>query len=227
MEGLNVRAYIVTGLLLVTAAWSQFSPRPGRVAGRTETWMEQVAPKEVEGYRFIPSTNPDEGALCSYKDPKIVYDVLTPTVGILARVYEAGGQKFDVTLIASRDRASFHDPRVCFTAQGYNIVNEEQISIPTKSRGNIPATLAQMTGPDGKPTVAVYFYRGPRGFFGTTMSLKIALLLDQVKGRTDLDGVFYRFIPQGLDSKALDPQRLENFIGLYMDKAGKDSNGYF
>src|ERR1051325_9937753 len=114
MEGLNVRAYIVAGLLLATAAWSQFSPRPGKVPGRTEAWMEQVAPKAVANYRFIPSIDPaDNDALCSYKSPKMVYDTLAPTVGILARVFESSGQKFDVTLIASRDRASFHDPRVC------------------------------------------------------------------------------------------------------------------
>lgn len=212
---------VVAGAFLAFAGWAYFTPKPAPVPGRTETWMEKVAPATVAEYSFIPNPNPSEG-LCSYKSPKMVYDALAPTVGILARVYESQGQKYDVQLIASRDKGSFHDPRVCFTAQHYNIAEEQQISIPTQTRGNIPATLAKMDGPDG-PTVAVYFYHGPHGFYGDTTKLKIAMLMEQIRGKNDVDAAFYRFIPLG----DLNTDRLLRFIGLYMDKAGKDSNGYF
>src|SRR5579862_3788753 len=104
---------------------------------RTEAWMESKAPASVGNYTFIADPDArDNDPQCTYKSPKEVYDDLAPTVGIVARVYESGGQKFDVTLIASRDRASFHDPRVCFTAQHYNPMDGPEITVPTKSRGN-------------------------------------------------------------------------------------------
>lgn len=220
MEGLKLRSFVVTGILVVFAGLVYLTPRPGKVPGRSQDWMNSVAPAKVASYSFIPS---DSDPQCTYKQPQMVYDTLAPTVGILARVFQAQDATFDVTLIASRDRVSFHDPRVCFTAQGYNITEESAISIPTKTRGNIPATLAKMTTPDKAQALAVYFYKDTNGFKGDTTSLKVSMLIDQVKGRTDTDAVFYRFIP----STNVDQERLTRFISLYMDKAGKDSNGYF
>jgi hypothetical protein len=220
MEGLKLRAYVLAGLFAVSAVAVYLTPKPTSVPGRDENWMEKVAPARVANYAYIASP---EDPQCTYKSPKMVYDTLIPTVGILARVYEYQGQRFDVTLIASRDRASFHDPRVCFTAQGYNITEEQAISIPTQTRGNIPATLAKMTTPNSGDTVAVYFYRGADGFHGGTTNLKVAMLKDQVMGKPSEDAVFYRFIPTG----DISVERLEKFIGLYMDTAGKESKGYF
>ena len=161
--------------------------------------------------------------LVSVHQPQMVYDTLHPTVGIIERVYEAPEQAYDVTLIASTDRASFHDPRVCFTAQGHNIVNEEAVTIHTATRGDIPATFAQMKSEGNSDEVAVFFYRGPHGFHGTTMSLKWSLFWDQLLGRGNRDGVFYRFVA----IRDTDRERLLRFIGLYMDEAGKLSGGYF
>lgn len=226
MEGLSKRAYVVAGLLAAFAVFVYLTPKPGAVPGRTEEWMEKVAPARVANYGFISSP---ENPQCTYKTSKMVYDTLVPTVGILARVYEAQGKKYDVTLIASRDRGSFHDPRVCFTAQGYNITDEQSILIPTKTRGNIPATLAKMTSPNSGESVAVYFYRGAKGFYGGTTSLKIAMVWDQVKGLPSNDAVFYRFISMG-DGSGTSPESVESlkrFIALYMDQANKDSKGYF
>jgi len=226
MEGLKVRAFVLTGILLATGALCAFSPRPGSVPGLDEHWMETHTPRTGKFQFLKPATPPDGDDLCTYKDPKEIYDDLKPTVGILARVYDYDGHQYDVNLIASRDKASFHDPHVCFTAQRYTIVDGPLVSIPTKTRGEIQATLADLTSPDGKPALAVYFYRGPKGFYGTTMGLKWALLFDQFKGRVDLDGVFYRFIFDGPDDPD-NQQRLIGFIGDYMDEAGKDSGGYF
>ncbi len=223
MEGLKLRSFIVAGILLAFAAWVQLTPKPAPVAGRDETWMESAAPKAVANYKFI--SNPDPTAtdqMCTFKSPKYVYETLVPTVGIVARVYEYRGERYEVYLIASRDHASFHDPRVCFTAQNYNIVQEDQILVPTETRGNIPATLAHMTGPDGS-MIAVYFYKGPNGFLGTTTSLKFAMLFDQLKGKADADCVFYRFVSLG----SQDTEKLKRFITMYMETAEKTSRGYF
>jgi hypothetical protein len=225
MERLTLRAYVVAGLLVVTAAWAQLSPRPGKVVGKTEAWMEQVTPMKVDGSSFIPDSDP-KNLYCSYKDIPMVYDALRPTVGIVARRFQIGGRLYDVTLIASNDRSSFHDPRVCFTAQGYDLTDGPLVNIPTKTRGNIPATLAPIKAPDGRPSTAVYFYKGPRGFYGTTTSLKFALFWDQLAGRSNLDGVFYRFILDG-ESSPEAQEKLIKFVSTYMDQANHDSNGYF
>lgn len=220
MEGLKLRSFILCGLMLVTAGLAAISTRPKPVTGKDETWMKKVVPGTIGQYSFIPSAkDPEE----SYHCEKMVYDGLLPTVGMLARVYQAGNNSYDVNLIASRDRNSFHDPRVCFTAQRYTIVQEDPITIKTKTRGEIPATYAQMTGPNG-PTAAVFFYRGPNGaFYGTTMGLKWKLFFDALSGKADLDGVFYRFIPM----QNLDKDALVAFVSQFMDESGKASGGYF
>lgn len=213
----------MAGLLLIFAAWVFLTPTPKPVAGRTESWMETVAPQTVGKYTFVP--NPDMTAadrLCTFKSPQFVYDTLVPTVGILARDYEYQGERFEVYLIASRDKASFHDPHVCFTAQGFNILQEDQVTITTKSRGAIPATLAHMNGPSG-PMIALYFYKGPHGFVGSTTKLKIQMLVDQWLGRPLEDAVFYRFIPLG----SQDEDKLIQFIDMYMESADQSSKGYF
>lgn len=218
MEGLKLRSFVVGGLLVATAAFAAISGRASTSTTRNEDWMKKVTPVQVGNYHFQEGTEP--GA--SYKSPAMVYETLAPTVGILARVYEHGGQRYDVTVIASTDHTSFHDPRVCFSAQGYTITSDQAITIPTKTRGNIPASLAQMTGPNG-PTVAIFFYRGSEGFYGTTLKLKWAMLYDKLRGKNEVDGVFYRIIPMG----DISTERLIRFTALYMDTAGQTSKGYF
>ncbi len=224
MEGLKIRSFVVAGLMAVTAAWAAVSSRPQIVKdNKDEKWMKQVAPVQFDSFRFEPHISNDAvDDLESYHSSKMVYDTLQPTVGILARVYDSGTQRYDVTLIASRDRASFHDPRVCFTAQGYEIVDEQSINIPTKTRGIIPVTLAKMKSDQGT-SLAIFFYRGPAGFYGTTMSLKWSLWFDQLAGKAFTDAVFYRFVALG-DG---DQDRLISFVGNYMDAAGKSSRNYF
>jgi hypothetical protein len=220
MEGLSLRAYLVAGALLLMTGWVYLTPRPGKVAGKDEAWMGKVAPAKVANYTFIAGS---EDPLCTYKSPEMVYKSLVPTVGILARVYEYQGQRFDVNLIASRDKASFHDPRVCFTAQDYTITEEQAIQIKTTTRGKISATLAKMTTPKNEQAIAVFFYRSNHGFFADTTRLKFSMLWDQIWGRTDIDTVFYRFIPDG----DVRPEKLIEFIATYMDTAGATSKGYF
>lgn len=218
MEGLKLRAFVVAGVLLAMGAIVGLSAQPVSAGGKSEDWMKEQALTKVGAYR-METSHDDPGV--TYRMPQSTYDVLVP-YGIVARVFRHENQSYDVVLIASRDRRSFHDPRVCFSAQNYQIESEETIEIPTKTRGTIPATLAKMKGPNG-PTVAVFFYRGPHGFHASTMGLKWALLFDQLKGKSDLDGVFYRIIPSG----DLSTDKLVRFIGMYMDESGRHSKGYF
>lgn len=222
MEGLKLRSFIVAGLMAATAAWAAISAHPQQTRdNRDEEWMKKMAPTKIGDFELDTTNSTEPGA--SYKSPKMVYDTLNPTIGIVARIYEHGGQSFDVNLIASRDRASFHDPRVCFSAQGYEIVSDEAITVKTKTRGDIPASFALMKSQQG-PTMAVYFYRGPEHFYGTTMNLKWALVFNQLKGAGMGDGVFYRFIPI---SQGTTREQLMKFVEEFMDTAGRQSKGFF
>jgi hypothetical protein len=49
------------------------------------------------------------------------------------------------------------------------------------------------------------------------------MLWNQIKGKADVESVFYRFIANGDPDK----DQLVKFASEYMDKAGKDSKGYF
>src|ERR1043165_10220322 len=102
MAGLKLRLFIVAGIMLAFAGWVFLTPKPGPIAGHTEQWMEKIAPMEVGAYHFVPGDPGVGNSLCTYKSPKMVYDTLVPTVGILARVYESRGEHYDVNLIASR-----------------------------------------------------------------------------------------------------------------------------
>lgn len=218
MEGLKLRSFIVAGLMLATAAWATLSTRPQmRKDFRDEAWMKKVLPHTVGNFQMIAGTEPD----ATYRSPQMVYDELRPTIGIVARQYQYAGQTYDVNIIASRDKASFHDPRVCFTAQGYSLQTDEAITLKTK-RGEIPASLAGLKSQNGD-TITIFFYRGPEHFHGTTMSLKWSLLFNQLKGNEKLDGVFYRFVATGEP----DRDQLIQFVEKFMDEAEKDSDGFF
>src|SRR5262245_27555564 len=114
MEGLKLRTYVVAGLLLVGAASVYLTPKPSAVSGEDENFMGKIAPVTVVALAYQPNIDGQTTYLaCSYKTSKFVYDALVPTVGILARVYRDHDLTYDVTLIASRDKGSFHDPRIC------------------------------------------------------------------------------------------------------------------
>lgn len=214
-----LRTYVLAGVLAAAGAYFAFSARPAQ-ATKTEDDLEKLAPYSMPAYRYVPSPDdPDQ----SYKMSQSTYDVLVP-YGIVARRFEGTNKAFDVVLIASNKKESFHDPRVCFSAQGWNIIQEDRIQIPTKTRGTISASLAQLQHAEMGKGFAVYFYRGPKNFSPTTMGIKLDIFWEQLFGQGNTDGVFYRFIPLYRDASKED---LVTFIGEYMDAANESSGGYF
>lgn len=221
MEGLRKRTLIIAvGFIAVGLGFRALarSPQPTR----TESWMEKVTPKEIPGYRMEQSAENPE---VSYKSPDMVYDTLVP-YGIVARVFteEKGVKSFDVNVIASSTKDSFHDPRVCFTAQGWNIDKETNAVVKTKTRGDVPVTLAEMSHAKLGKHPAVFFYKGPDGFTPTTAGLKIQMLKHQFLTLKDQEGTFYRVIALRSDSTTED---LLKFTGEWLDEANKVSDGFF
>lgn len=219
MEGLKKRAYALAAIFVLAGGFYQIS---GASKGpqRTEAWMQETAIKGFGDYRT--QANPDLLGTISYAMDKATYTELRP-FGIVARIMSDGTQSYDVTLIASSDKASFHDPRTCFTAQGWELSNEEQVPIETKTRGTVLVTVTRLKGRDGEK-VGAFFYRGPDGFTPTTAGLKIQMLKSQIFSGSNAESVFYRFIPS---ESSTTKEQLVAFVKDYLDASNAPTHGYF
>lgn len=212
MEGLKLRSLVLGACLVGAGIWIQTTPRVAASTSRTESWLEEQAPIEAGSYRID----------AEYKMDQVTYDELKPH-GIVARRFGDGRRTFDVVLIASNKKESFHDPRVCFTGQGWNILSQTQKEVETL-RGKIPITVAKMSHDSQGQRIAAFFYKGPGGFYATPQSLTFQWLMRQLRGETENEAVFYRFIP---DWDAATEDELVQFISTYLEAADKSSNGYF
>jgi hypothetical protein len=218
MEGLIQRTYLMGAVLILLGGAFAYSkstlPPP-----KTEEWMEDQAPLSFGRYRYIAgSENPKQ----TYKMDATTYEMLRP-YGIVSRVYESGPHRYDVVLIASRDKDSFHDPRVCFKGQGWTLGDQYIAQVPTQTRGTVPITLTRMAGQPGE-RLAAFFYRGPGGFVGTTNHLKWDMFKSELLRGENPDAVFYRVIPHHAGATE---EEIIAFIGEYLDASGEASNGYF
>lgn len=190
-----------------------------------EVWMAKRAPAEVDGFRFIASA---ENPLESYRMDQGTYDMLDP-FGIVSRIYRKVDKSYDVVLIASDKRESFHSPNVCLPAQGWNMSNEHDEKITTKTRGTIPVTVAELDPPNhtGKEYIA-FFYRVQDRFIArggaSIFILTLAMFEGPMKGNFDMNTVFYRFTSQ---HPGATKEELLKFVGDYLDTAYNTSNHYF
>lgn len=225
MEGLRKRALVAIGLVLaagvfiVVSAHSEPDPK-------TEDWMIANAPRSIPGFVMQGGVESSE---YTYKMDERTYGELDP-YGIVARVFEnrETGEVYDTVLIASKSKDSFHDPRICFTAQGWTLANQWSESVETKTRGTAYMTVTVMDGPDGRNKLAAFLYRGQGKFYKSTSELKVGMFLEQLKGGGDLDGVFYRFIPMYESEDQMKVKNdLKKFIAEFLDAANESSQGYF
>jgi hypothetical protein len=220
MEGLTKRTLVFAGIMLVAGVLNSATVIRSERPDKTEQWMEERAPDQVMGMGFLPSRdNPEQ----SYEMNEQTYEMLAP-FGIVTRVYtNQAGKGYDVVLIASESRASFHDPRICFSGQGWTLSEQRTIQVETRTRGTVPVTLTRMEGP-AKNQLAAFLYRGPSGFHATTIAMKWDMFVQRLWNRPDVEGVFYRFIPNQSDTTV---EELSAFIAEYLEAAKESSDGYF
>ncbi|HLK13935.1 MAG TPA: exosortase-associated EpsI family protein [Fimbriimonadaceae bacterium] len=185
----------------------------------TQSWMESKAPAEVGGFSSIASAPADQATL----------DALQP-YGIVDRDYIKEGKRFNVMLLASDRRESFHSPNVCLPAQGLNITNEHDETVQTRTHGAIRVTIAELTlqsAPADKQYMA-FLYRVQNRFLArsgnTTLVLTLAMFAGPIRGNFDQDTVFYRFITE--NSKASE-EELRSFVANFLDTAHDTSGGFF
>jgi hypothetical protein len=219
MEGLIKRFYILGAVFVVAGLSTLAIPNPEREV-KSEEWMIENSVSTMPEYVLERGNEPEE---ITYRMDAMTYSELRP-YGIVARVFSGPDNQFDVVLIASSDKASFHDPRVCFTAQRFIIESEQTEIVRTQHRGDIPITLAEMKNPRGNRQLAAYFYRGPNGFYASPLGVKKDLFMQQFRRAKDMDGVFYRIIPY---QETTTKQELLDFIAKYMDESYDVSGGYF
>jgi len=221
MEGLKKRAFIFGGIMLAAGAINLATVIRAERPNKTEKWMESKAPERVGDMSFIRSeANPQQ----SYKMDEVTYRVLAP-FGIVPRIYTGNsGESYDVVLIASESRASFHDPRLCFSASGWTLVEQHTAEVQTKTRGVVPITVVRMDGRNSKGQLAAFFYRGPSGFNSSTVSVKLDMFWKRLFGSKDVEGVFYRIIPQ---NEFITEDQMKKFIGEYLEASKSSSDGYF
>jgi hypothetical protein len=224
MEGLKKRSIIVVGVMLAAGMFIMLGSKKEEDK-KTEQWMIDNSPRTVGNFVMRGGR---ESADYSYKMDERTYGELDP-FGIVARIYEnpETGEEYDVVIIASESKDSFHDPRICFTAQGWSINDQWSASVETKTRGTAYMTVTNMDGPEHNK-LAAFLYRGQGQFYKTPGDLKWGMFRETVLFGDDLDGVFYRFIPlHNYKDRELTEKQLKQFIADYLDEANKVSNGYF
>lgn len=225
MERMKKRVVAALGVLLAAGVFMAFSTSDKRDT-IDEQWMIDNSPRQVGGFKMMAGSESDD---YSYKMDEATYSELQP-YGIVAKVYEnpETGEAYDVVLIASKSKDSFHDPRVCFSAQGWSLNNQWSDSVETETRGVAYMTVTDMDGPQGRGRLAAFLYRGQGKFYKSTNELKLGMFLEQLKRGGNLDGVFYRIIPQHhKQDQSVMLRDMKEFIANYLDSANEASDGYF
>lgn len=217
MERLR-RNTIALGITLACiGAAIQFAPKAQATPGHTETWMETKLPKQVGKYSMVIG---DSGAEQTYKMPQATYTELNP-YGIVCRVFRSGADMVDVVIISSNRKESFHDPKVCFTAQGWTFGELKEEMIDTEL-GKIPATVASMTDKNGRKAQTVFFYKDADNYYAAPQSMTWNMLKRRVFFKPNSDGVFYRFI--GLN-EGMNKEKLNKFISDFLVESKRTSEG--
>lgn len=165
MEKLRFRAFLIGAFLVAVGVAIQVAPATN-LSPKDETFMEKNAPTKVGEFSFYGDTlgkKPNQ----SYAISQEAYDILKP-FGIVGRVYATGSDGYDVLLVSSNKKESFHDQRVCFTASGWTLTGQTQDVLDTP-RGQIPISFVTMKHRLKGDRVAALFYKGPadRGLLPT------------------------------------------------------------
>lgn len=184
-----------------------------------ESWVEQKMLTENDGYTLRPDTFDSK---ISYKMDKTTYDLLKP-IGIACQLMESpDGKQIDVVAIAGESMESFHDQRVCFNAQGWELLVVEERFIETKRHGKIPVSWMTIRKPGALPREAMYIFRHPEGFSSYDQA-KWGFLKSKIKAPFERQiGYSYRFIGLTPD---IDAQQLTDFAIKYLDTLDETTNG--
>lgn len=176
-----------------------------------EEWFEKAIPIEMDGFQMRPSP---QNPLQSYKMTQETYDQLKP-LGIVSRIYDGGPRSYDAVLIAGDNSDSFHDQRACFAAQGWTVIEDDLITVPTEKFGEVKAIRLKLKGQNEEPALAIYTIRGPSGaFFNDFNSMWLDYMKMELTTGSIHQGQFIRTID--LTGKA-SAEELTAFTAQFID----------
>lgn len=212
-----LRIKVVLVLFLVAGVIAMLVPSV-KYSGRTEDWMESQIPRDVPGYRYLNDVKMDAQT----------YSILNP-FGIVGRSFRGpDGRAYEFVVIAGNTRKSFHDPQVCFSAQGWAFRDNFQrnVQIPILG-GEVPVTVLNLDKPAGK-AVAMYFYRTPFRLRGSPIMMPFDMTFAKLSGRKNVDGQFFRFLlsPSGPNLEE-DLQALQTFAQTMLEQIAKSPDGQY
>lgn len=211
-------AFVVAPVLAVMAVVGIYGSAP-KGKKHTEAWLEDMMLTEVGDYQLIPK---EFGSKISYKMGDVSYEVLKP-IGIACQVMEdSKANRIDVVVIAGDSMEAFHDQKICFNAQGWNLTTLEKRTLETKSRGTVPITWMTIQRGQEPKQEAMYIFRTPNGFANYD-DAKVEFLKAKLKDPfAETLGFSYRFVGMTAD---VDEQELRDFAAAYLDNLAESTNG--
>lgn len=203
----------ITVPMTALVIWKYYSPS----ADLNEEWLYEMMPAEMESAQMRQSTL---GETVTYRMDESTYEVLEP-IGIACQIWSTPEGEFDVVIIAGESMKSFHDQKICFNAQGWNIRDLRQRILPTESHGDIPFTVMELDRRDGNVKWGIYTFRPPTGF-GDFRTADLGFMINEIKTGQPGTGYSYRFIGM---SDGLTEDQVFDFAKRYMERVKESSNG--
>lgn len=217
MESMKRIAIVVSVVMAIMAAVGIYGLAPK--VRPPETWLEEKMLTSVDDYQLIPQ---EFGSKVSYRMSQISYDTLKPIGIACQRLQDSRGEEVEVVVIAGDSMEAFHDQKICFNAQGWELKNQEVRYLETERHGRIPIMWMTINQPGQASKEAMYVFRTPLGF-ATYDSAKIEFLKAKLKDPfADVFGFSYRFI--GL-SHGVDEAELKRVAAAYLDQLDESTNG--
>jgi len=196
-------------LAIPLAAFGLFVVTKGRadVKPHDNAWVEQMYPDHVGAYTTIQKIPMDETALREL-DP----------MGYAWRVMSDGRHAIDVMVLTSHERNSFHTPLDCFPAQDFKISEQQIVPVHTKTRGDVPMSVARAEK-QGQVSYVAFTYEGPTGMHGANegaagfKQLRGDLFFSELRTGRPQFGTFFRFVSPA----AMSREDLFKFAAEYLD----------
>lgn len=205
-----VRSLIVTGMFALLGAGVLLRPSAKPLVV-DESWLEKQYPTVVGKYTTQPAQDGSTGH--SYRMDETTYATLKP-YGIVAKTMSDGVHTFDVVNIAGDSEESFHNPLLCFQAQGWQTTGVREITIPTKHHGEVRATIASASHDGGLPQYALYTYEGPTSAVASPPALKDQMVKTEFRTGKVQFATFFRFMSL---TQNLTEDQVIGFAQAYLD----------
>lgn len=215
---MRVYAIAVIAVLLVFGAAANFGGGLRSRNPHDEHWLERALPTVVGPFTMRPS---EANPLQSYRMDDESYKQLEP-LGAVCRVFESGASAIDMVFIAANHGMGIHDPRWCFLAQGYTILEERSQNVQTRTRGVVPVMILKVQREGSQSSLALFCLKGPSGFTTDHGEMRRSMLWTALRTGMQQEAYFLRLIALTPD---VSPERLAQFAAEFLDATAAIGRG--